>query len=85
MKRFGRGAHVRTTNVKKLFDVSDADGQTVRTIEVRADQGPRDAAINYAEQYETGEATLLVSAFERDAKVTRWRVEPVTTYRARPA
>ena len=53
-------------------------------ISVRDDQGPRDAAIDYAERYETGEAVLLVSA-ERDPRVTRWRVEPVTTYRARPA
>ena len=49
---------------------------------VRDDQGPRDAAINYAEHRETGEAVLLVSEDEFAAKVTRWRVEPVTTYRA---
>jgi hypothetical protein len=69
----------------RLFDVSAEDGQTVRTIKVRDDQGPRHAARAYAKQYDTGDAVLLVSAFERGAKVTRWRVEPVTTYRARPA
>lgn len=60
------------------------DDPVRRMVEVRDDQGPRDAAINYAEQYETGEATLLVCEYRpHETKGARWRVEPVTTYRAK--
>lgn len=61
------------------------------TVPVRDDQGPRDAAIDYAERHETGDAVLIVRNTHCNGGsacrvcTTRWRVEPVTTYRARPA
>lgn len=63
----------------------------LREISVPDSEGPREAAVEYAHERELlSEAVVHVREVLRDgttlgAEVTRWRVEPVTTYRARPA
>ena len=66
-----------------------SDGADVAIIEVSGMQDyPRDAACVYAEDRGFGGPVVLrVREILRDGKtgVEEWRVEPVTTYRARPA
>jgi hypothetical protein len=63
----------------------------LREISVPDSEGPREAAVEYAHERELlSEAVVHVREVLRGgttlgAEVTRWRVEPVTTYRARPA
>lgn len=78
----------------KRFEVwreADARRSGMRIIEVSDDQGPRDAALDYVEQTEAGEAVHVLvvrrvnGSIQDHTNTTTWRVEPVTTYRARPA
>lgn len=78
----------------KLFDVWREPHPTVdlveypslRRVEVADSEGPRDAAVEWAYALDlSAEAVVCVRKQVPGAEVTRWRVEPVTTYRARPA
>lgn len=61
----------------------------LREISVPSSDGPREAAVEYAHERELlGEAVVHVREVLRDGTALdggAWRVEPVTTYRARPA
>ena len=61
----------------------------LRTISVPNSEGSRDAAVEYAYERElASEAVVHVREVLRDGTTLdggAWRVEPVTTYRARPA
>ena len=59
---------------------------SLRTVEVADSEGARDAAVEWAYALDcSAETAVCVREQEHGAAVTRWRVEPVTTYRARPA
>ena len=61
----------------------------LREISVPDSEGPREAAVEYAHERELlSEAVVHVREVLRDGTTLdggAWRVEPVTTYRARPA
>jgi hypothetical protein len=65
----------------------------LRTVEVHDSDGPRDAAVEWAHALDLSAETVVrvrevLAGPEGETEwgdVTRWRVEPVTTYRARPA
>lgn len=62
---------------------------SLRTVEVADSDGPREAAVEYAHERELlSEAVVHVREVLHDGTALdggAWRVEPVTTYRARPA
>lgn len=58
----------------------------LRAVEVADSDGPREAAVEWAHALDlSAETVVRVREQVPGAEVTRWRVEPVTTYRARPA
>lgn len=71
----------------KAYVVSMESGDDEERVDVHDDQGPRDAAEAYAARLGTIDAFVAVVRIPGiDVTYwTRWRVEPVTTYRARPA
>lgn len=59
---------------------------SLRTVDVADAEGPREAAVEWAHAIDlSAETAVCVREQVPGAEVTRWRVEPVTTYRARPA
>ena len=58
---------------------------SLRTMEVADTEGPREAAVEWAHAIDLSAETAVRVREHLTAEVTRWRVEPVTTYRARPA
>ena len=68
----------------KQFKVANANiPEDAQVIEVYDDEGPREAAEAFAaDRAWRSDHTVIVSA-GGGAAPTRWRVEPVTTYRAR--
>lgn len=58
----------------------------LRVVDVADTDGPREAAVEWAHAIDlSAETAVCVREQVPGAEVTRWRVEPVTTYRARPA
>ena len=80
----GRQGPRRTGGEVKRYLVP-REGGVRCPIEVFDDEGPREAAEAYAADrpWPTGDVVLVCR--EGLDVTTRWRVEPVTTYRARPA
>lgn len=69
--------------------VASPPSASMRVVEVRDSEGPREAAVEYAIERELAAGSVVcvreIPTCRTVTRETMWAVEPVTTYRARPA